>query len=109
MTKQEFIQKAEKLHGIGHYDFSEVPEKVLNNNYINIKCNIHNITFKMYVRTFLTSKNCECPECKIEKNTDIFIQKARKIHGDKYDYSKVRYIKCSQKVIIICPIHGEFE
>jgi hypothetical protein len=41
--------------------------------------------------------------------TKEFINKAIKIHGDKYDYSKVEYIKCDLKIIIICKIHGEFE
>lgn len=38
-----------------------------------------------------------------------FIEKARSIHGDLYDYSKVRYISDRQKVIIIDPEYGEFE
>lgn len=38
-----------------------------------------------------------------------FIQKARAVHGDKYDYSKVEYVNSSTKVIIICPIHGQFK
>ena len=38
-----------------------------------------------------------------------FIDKAKKIHGDKYDYSLVNYINLRTKVKIICPIHGEFE
>lgn len=37
-----------------------------------------------------------------------FINKARKIHGNKYDYSKVECIDSKTKVCIICPIHGEF-
>jgi len=37
-----------------------------------------------------------------------FIEKARKVHGDKYDYSKVEYINNKTKVCIICPEHGEF-
>lgn len=37
-----------------------------------------------------------------------FIEKARAIHGDKYDYSKVEYVNNSTKVCIICPVHGEF-
>jgi len=40
--------------------------------------------------------------------TDKFIEKARNIHGDKYDYSKVKYINNRTKVCIICPEHGEF-
>ena len=42
-------------------------------------------------------------------NTNDFIEKARIIHGDKYDYSKVEYVNSITKVTIICPEHGEFE
>ena len=31
-----------------------------------------------------------------------------KIHGSKYDYSKVRFVNVDEKVCIICPEHGEF-
>lgn len=37
-----------------------------------------------------------------------FIEKAKIIHGDKYDYSKVEYVNAKTKVCIICPKHGEF-
>lgn len=37
-----------------------------------------------------------------------FIQRARKVHGNKYDYSKVEYKGSKTKVCIICPLHGEF-
>ena len=40
--------------------------------------------------------------------TPEFVFRAEKIHGDKYDYSKVKYIKINTDVIIICPDHGEF-
>ncbi len=40
--------------------------------------------------------------------TEEFIQRAKAIHGDKYDYSKVQYVNASTKVCIICPKHGEF-
>ena len=34
-----------------------------------------------------------------------FIEKAKKVHSDKYDYSKVEYIDSKTKVCIICPEH----
>ena len=40
--------------------------------------------------------------------TEEFINKAIKIHGNKYDYSTVNYVKAMEKIIIICKIHGEF-
>ena len=39
---------------------------------------------------------------------EIFIERAKKVHGDKYDYSKVEYKGSRDKVCIICPEHGEF-
>ena len=58
---------------------------------------------------------CGCPKCGNDKiresltlSREDFIKKACKIHGDKYDYSKVEYVNASTKVCIICPDHGEF-
>ena len=45
---------------------------------------------------------------KRRKSLEQFIEDARKVHGDKYDYSKVQYIDNRTKVCIVCPIHGEF-
>jgi len=40
---------------------------------------------------------------------DKFIEKAIKIHDNKYDYSLVKYINNRTRIKIICPIHGVFE
>ena len=40
--------------------------------------------------------------------TDSYIEKAKAINGDKYDYSKVKYINAVTKIHIICPEYGEF-
>ena len=40
--------------------------------------------------------------------TEKFIELAKKVHGTKYDYSKVKYENSKTKVCIICPKHGEF-
>lgn len=36
------------------------------------------------------------------------LSKFKQKHGDKYDYSRVKYIDSKTKVVIICPIHGRF-
>lgn len=41
-------------------------------------------------------------------DTDSFIEKAKEVHGDLYDYSKVKYKMNKEKVVIICNEHGEF-
>ena len=40
--------------------------------------------------------------------TEQFVAKAREIHGDKYDYSKVVYSKMHDYITITCPKHGDF-
>jgi len=41
--------------------------------------------------------------------TEQWIEKAREVHGDKYDYSKVEYVNQGGKVTIFCNVHGHFE
>lgn len=43
-----------------------------------------------------------------KSNTKEFIEKAKTVHGDKYDYSKTNYQGKDIPVIITCPIHGDF-
>lgn len=43
------------------------------------------------------------------KTTEEFIEDAKKVHGNKYDYSLVEYNTVHVKVIIICHTHGNFE
>jgi len=70
--------------------------------------------FPTYPPIFLHKKS-GCPTCGIisssekrKSNTEKFIEKARLFHGDKYDYSKVVYVKNRLNVTITCPIHGDF-
>jgi hypothetical protein len=39
---------------------------------------------------------------------EIFIKRAKEIHGDKYDYSLINYVNNQTKVNILCPKHGIF-
>ena len=45
----------------------------------------------------------------LRKTTKQYINEAQKIHGNKYDYSKVKYTTAKSKIKIICKIHGLFE
>jgi hypothetical protein len=42
-------------------------------------------------------------------NTEEFVQRAKEVHGDKYNYDKVNYVNAKDKVIIICAKHGDFD
>lgn len=107
IRKNEFIQKATKLYN-GNYDYSNV-EYINAITPVEIKCNKHNLLF--YTSPHKHLKHSGCSKCRNEKlvyGKDRFLEQAKKIHGDTYDYSKVDYVSNNIHVIIICKKHGEF-
>ncbi|EKD89625.1 MAG: hypothetical protein ACD_33C00026G0005, partial [uncultured bacterium] len=110
LTREEFIAKAKLIHG-NKFDYSKV---IYINSYtkVIIRCPIHG-DFEQKPNDHLQGQGCS--KCKYEKisvinssNVKEFIEKAIAVHGNNCDYSKVNYINACTKVIIICPIHGEF-
>jgi len=103
--KQIFIEKAKQIHG-DKYDYSKV-NYINNRTKICIICPIHG-EFWQRPYSHLQGKGCIYCGGKNKRTTKEFIENAKKIHGGKYDYSKVEYKGHNEKVCIICPIHGEF-
>lgn len=106
IKKEEFIERSQKLYN-NKYDYSEIEYK---NTGIKVKiiCPEHGAFYKTPIN-HLNGQGCPiCSKLNKKLTTEEFIKRAREVHGDKYDYSKVEYIKSNKKVCIICPIHGEF-
>lgn len=105
ITTAKFIEKARVVHG-DTYDYSKV-EYVAAIVNVRIICKIHG-EFHQTANNHLNG--CGCPKCgrNSHLSNESFIEKAKAIHGDTYDYSKVEYIGRETKVQIICRIHGEF-
>lgn len=56
-----------------------------------------------------TSENNRSLElCKRVVTTETFIAEAKDIYGDRYDYSKVDYKNRDHRVVVTCPVHGDF-
>jgi hypothetical protein len=103
---KDFIEKAIKKHG-NKYDYSKVEYKSRRDKVLII-CPKHG-EFWQNASSHLSG--CGCPECgNVRKiTTKSFIEKAKKVHGDKYDYSKVDITGSNKtKICLICPTHGEF-
>ena len=102
---QEFIEKARKIYG-DTYDYSKVEYRGCMQK-ICIICPQHG-EFLITPNNFL--RGHKCPKCakNVKMSREEFIEKAKKVHGDKYDYSKVKIGGVDDKVCIICPEHGEF-
>lgn len=102
----EFISNSKSVHG-NKYDYSKV-------KYINAKtkvciiCPTHG-EFWQIPSSHLKSNGCpKCTFPNTNMSSEEFVIKAKQVHGDKYDYSKVKYVNIKTKVCIICPKHGEF-
>lgn len=108
-NEKKFIEKAELIHD-GKYDYTKA-------KYINAKNKICIICLKhgeFYQTPDIHLRGSGCPKCSNENNkhnlsnTNEFINKAIKLHGNKYSYNNVNYISDRVKVCITCLKHGEF-
>lgn len=103
---EKFINKAKEIHGAKfNYDkvvFVNTIRKVI------ITCPEHG-DFPQTPNKHLMGQGC--PDCapNFKGNTEEFIKKAIKIHGNKYSYENAQYISSHKNVFITCPIHGDFE
>ena len=110
LTLTDFIFKASKIHNNKYnYDLVEYTDYKTS---VKIVCPIHG-EFTETPQNHLQGYGCK--ECGKEHKSALFrdtlesfIAKARKVHGDKYDYSLVNYKGSKIDVDIICPIHGIF-
>ena len=104
-TQEEFIKQAIKVHKY-KYDYSKV-KYITAIKHITIICKKHG-EFEQIPDSHLRGAGCAKCAGVSKKTTNEFIEDAMKIHGDEYDYSKVIYIGCFDKVIIKCKDHGDF-
>jgi len=110
-TFEAFKEEATKIHE-GKYLYEDT-NYINSHTLIKITCPRHGI-FEQTPTAHLGGNGC--PKCAVEKlsklfssNTEEFVEKAKKVHGDRYDYSLVEYVNNHTPVKIICPIHGVFE
>lgn len=107
---KDFIRKSKELHG-DLYDYSQVKYVTCSAKVIII-CKKHG-KFLQDPSNHMIGRGCrkcgtELGNVKKTCTTEEFIKKSREIHGNRYDYSKVKYEAYYKKVIIICKDHGEF-
>lgn len=110
----EFINEAKKLWPNIDYSKTELPKKSERYQKYKIICPIHG---EQYVLRKSFLKN-GCPKCEAGINSgksvnrkysnEEFINELKKIYGDKYDYSEVKYTSWGSKVKLKCNKHGWF-
>lgn len=105
LTQEQFIEKAKNIRP--EYDYTEAVY-INNKTKVKVCCPIHG--------TFLIRPNdlfngIGCPKCGGTQkcNTEEFVQKAKYVHNDFFSYDHCKYENSNKKVIVTCPIHGDFE
>jgi hypothetical protein len=106
VTTKDFIERARIKHNnkynylLVNYQHGKIKIKII--------CPIHG-EFEQTPNNHINGKGCSrcCTNTKL--TNEEFILKAKLIHGDKYDYSRLNYTGIKNKIKIICQKHGEFE
>lgn len=106
MSNEEFIEKAKMVHG-DKFDYSKT-EYVGANTLVTVICKACGREIQQAAYNHLHGRGCKYCNHAAKLDTDEVISRFRKIHGEKYDYSQMDYVKDRTKVKIICPKHGEF-
>lgn len=113
ISTDEFAVKARAIHG-NKYDYSKAVFTGAKQE-ILIGCPDHGL-FKQMAQGHLAGRGCpECGKIVAAKTprkcytTERFLESAKKVHGELYDYSLVTFMRSVDEVKIICPKHGVFE
>lgn len=110
-TTEAFIVDAKVIHG-DLYDYSKT-KYVNNRKLLEIVCPKHGSFWQSPEKHLFWKQGCKpCGRYRSKEDrtltTKQFIANARKVHGLRYDYSKVNYITGKTKVEIVCRKHGSF-
>jgi hypothetical protein len=107
LTTEEFIEKARKVHG-GVYRYADTVY-VNSRSAVLVECVKHGM-FTVSANSHLSGRGCAtCGKSKKHTlSTSEFIRKAVSVHGERYKYNSVEYKGSNAKLLIVCPVHGEF-
>ena len=112
-TNTEWVDEVTKRHN-GKYDYSKTnytkaKEKVIVICHEKDECGVEHGEFSIRAGNHMAGIGC--PKCagKYQYTTEEWIRKANFVHNNKYNYNKVNYKHGRDKIIITCPIHGDFK
>lgn len=107
MNYIELEKKLKNVHD-SKYNYKNIDKLERMSDLLEIVCPLHGI-FSQRASQHLYQRQ-GCPECGGVKRltTESFIKQSNEKHNGKYDYSLVDYKNIDSSVVIICPIHGEF-
>lgn len=110
LSNEQYISECKLIHN-DMYDYSLIDYKNSNSK-VSVICKKHGV---FEIRASNHKRCVGCKKCSDEMtrynslNTEKFIERSKKIHDDKYDYSLSVYDGIHKNIKIICKEHGIFE
>jgi hypothetical protein len=105
LTQDEFLERCRSIHG-DRYDYAATVYVKLSQK-ITVICRDHG-AFQQMAASHIHGAGCPaCGGC-LPLGTDAFIERARKLYGDRFGYAKVTYVNSETEVVVTCPRHGDF-
>lgn len=102
VTKEEYIQRCNHVWNSA-YDYTDSDVTIMSEK-IDIWCNKHELYFNQLASNHMYG-HISCEGCKRDNFETTFIAQAKKVHGDKYDYSQVRMLGPGAWVTLRCKKH----
>ena len=111
MSVTEFINKARLIHGDQTYDYSKVTPFRNQHELVTIACLVegHGVFQQSPANHLHKTRPQGCPLCGVTKGADKrsltlerFLEKARLVHGETYDYSRVAFKRSKDRIAITC-------
>lgn len=100
--KERYIEKYGEKYILMEESYVDYKTKM------KVICKFHGI-FEITPQKLMSGRGCSKCAKNYIYSTDEFIKRAIEIHGNKYDYSKVEYVRTHDNIIVTCPIHGDFK
>ncbi|MBK7692752.1 MAG: hypothetical protein IPI30_00160 [Saprospiraceae bacterium] len=92
---------------LGKYNYSKV-HYVNNSTKVTITCNEHG-DFTQTPMKHLQGQGCRICAGNSNHSLNSFIEKAKIVHANKFNYEKSKFVNVKTKIVLTCPVHGDFE
>lgn len=106
---EDVVSKAKEHHKNFYLNYRPETEYISVYSKVVVTCPHHG-DYTVQARKLMEGHGCKkCFSKSLTKTTDQFIAGAKLVHGDRYGYSKSKYLGSHTKLTITCNVHGDFE
>jgi hypothetical protein len=109
LGRDRIIERFREVHG-DRYNYEDINPSV-QGDVVTLRCSVHGDFTISVVQHFAGAgcQKCGMAGCGVLGTLNDFIARARKVHGNKYNYDRTEYRGYKLNTLINCPEHGDFE